>query len=116
MKTLPMLVSVIVGALMLASCRAHSGSFALVNHASEPIAHASVSICGQTIELRDIQSGRSATRSYRVTSDSHYGIRVEFGSGKQLYKEVGYVTNGVDFQHEISVTDSDIEITATQVK
>jgi len=92
------------------------GYFFLVNKATEPIAHASVVICGQTIELKDISPSKGAGGSYKVTSDSHYTIQVEFKSGKRLKKETGYVTNGMDFQDEITVTDSDIEITDSKVK
>ena len=88
----------------------------LVNKAKEPIARASVAICGQTIEMKDIQPNTSAAGSYEVKCESHYTIQVEFQSGNTLRKETGYVTNGVDFQHdEIVVTDSDIEITDTKV-
>jgi penicillin V acylase-like amidase (Ntn superfamily) len=73
-----------------------------------------VAICGQTIKLKDIQPNTSAAGFYKVTGDSGYTIEVEFQSGKTLRKETGYVTNGMDFQDEITVTDSDIEITDTK--
>ena len=80
------------------------------------LARASVAICGQTIELRDIQPNTSVAGSYEVKSDSHYTIKVEFQSGKRLQKETGYVTSGMDFQAEIVVTDSDIEITDSKAE
>lgn len=101
--------------LFLISCTNSKGSFSLVNKTDEPIARASVTICGQTIQLRDIQPNSNAVGSYEVKFDSHYTIQVEFQSGKTLQKEMGYVTNGADFQHEIVVADSDIEITDTKV-
>ena len=108
-------VAVTIAALFLISCTTNKGNFSLVNKTKEPIAHASVAICGQMIELKDIQPNKSAVGSYEVKSDSHYTIQVEFESGKKLQKEIGYVTHGFDFQHEIVVTDSDIEITDTKV-
>lgn len=105
-----------IAVLLLTSCTTNEGDFSLVNRAKEPITHASVAICGQMIELKDIQPGKSAAGSYEVKSDSHYTIQVEFQSGKKLKKEIGYVTHGMDFQHEITVTDSDIEITDSQAK
>ena len=104
-------IAAIIGALFLISCTANKGTFTLVNKSIEPIARASVAICGQTIELRAIQPDTSGTGSYEVKCEGHYSILVEFQSGKTLQKETGYVTPGMDFQHEIAVTSSDIEIT-----
>lgn len=109
-------VAATIAALFLISCTTNKGSFSLVNKTKEPIARASVAICGQTIELKDIQPNKSAAGSYEVKFDSHYTIQVEFQSGKKLQKETGYVTNGMDFQHEITITDSDIEITDSKAK
>ena len=108
-------VAATIAVLFLIACTNSKGSFSLVNKTKEPIARASVTICGQTIELKDIQPNASTVGSYEVKFDSHYTIQVEFQSGKTLQKETGYVTNGVDFTHEIVVADSDIEITDTKV-
>lgn len=102
--------------LLLSSCTANSGSFSLVNRTNEPITRATVTVCGQTIELKDIKPAKSAVGSYKVTSDSHYTVHIEFLSGKKLDKETGYVTNGMDFRHEITVTDRDIEVTGTNIR
>ena len=101
-------------ALLLISCTNSKGNFTLINKATEPIARASVVICGQTIELKDIQPNTSAAGFYKVKGEDHYTIQVEFQSGKTLRRETGYVTSGLDFQDEITVTDSDIEITETK--
>lgn len=104
-------VATIIGAFFLTSCTSNKGSFTLLNKTTEPIARATVAICGQTIELRAIQPNISGAGSYEVKCESHYTIQVDFQSGKRLLKEVGYVTTGMDFQDKIVVTDSDIEIT-----
>ncbi len=114
MRHLVLGVAATLVALFLISCANGKGSFSLVNKTKEPIARASVAICGQTIKLKDIQPNTSAAGFYKVTGDSGYTIEVEFQSGKTLRKETGYVTNGVDFQDEITVTESDIEITDTK--
>jgi hypothetical protein len=43
-----------------------------------------------------------------VNCEGDYDIRVEFASGKSLHTQTGYITPGVDFQHEIEVTDTAI--------
>ena len=67
-------VAATIAVLCLISCTTSKGSFSLVNKTKEPIARASVAICGQTIELRDIQPNTSVAGSYEVKSDSHYTI------------------------------------------
>ncbi len=111
MKRLMLLLALAAAASAVSSCTAHKGDFSLVNNAREPIARASVSVCGQTIELENVQSGGRVEGSYRVTSESHYTVRVEFPSGRSLTRDIGYVTSGLDFRDEIVVSDSDIQIT-----
>jgi len=94
----------------MASCTPHKGNFLLINKASEPISRALVNVCGQTIELNEILPTKSAVGFYEVRSDSQYDITIEFRSKKIIRKEVGYVTNGLDFSHQIVVTDTDIEM------
>jgi hypothetical protein len=99
-------------ALAISACTSHDGSFTLLNKGKEPINRASVIVCNQTNEFRDIPSGKSIAGAYRVTSDSHFVIEVEFSSGRKLRKEDGYVTNGMGFRHEIIVTESAIQVTS----
>lgn len=99
-----------VAALALASCGSDRGSLSLTNGASEPIKQASVTVCGQTIEFKDIKPGHSAPACYAVGGDDHFVIDVELASGRRLKKEDGYVTSGMDFHHEIVVTDSTAEL------
>jgi len=105
-----MVLNTVLAVLVMASCGTNKGSVLLVNQAKEPIVRVLVMVCGQTLELKDIQPSKSARGSYTVKSDGHYDIRVEFQSGKKLQKEMGYVTNGFDFQHKFVVTDNDIEM------
>ena len=109
-------ISVAFATLVMISCGTNRGDFRLVNKANELIARVLVTVCGQTIELKDIQPAQSVPGSYTVKSDSHFDIRVEFQSGKKLQKEMGYVTNGMDFHHEFVVTDTDIEIIDSKAK
>lgn len=51
-----------------------------------------------------------------MTSGGHYAIHIELQSGKMLSKEASYVTNDVDFRDVITVTDTDIRITAATAR
>lgn len=105
------LISICIAFLIIAitSCT-NKGSFLFVNKTKEPILRCIVYVCGQTIELKDIKPTKSALGTYEVKTDSHYEISIEFQSGKKIRKELGYVTNGFDFYHEIIVTDMGIEL------
>ncbi len=102
--------------LVMASCTPNKGDFLLTNKSNETIARATVSVCNQTIELNGIQPNKSASGFYEVRSDSHYDVTVEFGSGKTLRTQIGYVTHGLDYHDEVVVTDSGIEISDAKTK
>lgn len=99
--------------------------FRIVNMAKEPITNASVIIFDQTIEMKDIQPNKRASGFYKVggddhvKGDEHYTIVVEFQSGKKLQKKLQkelqkkdeYVLSGNNLLHEITVTDTDMDIT-----
>lgn len=116
MKRLIIAICTILVILGMVACGSNKGSFTLVNNAEEPIAKAVLIVSGQTVEFRDILPDDHATASYQIKFDSHYDVRIVFRSGKELHKEVGYVTSGFDFQHEIVVTDIDIEILDSKIK
>lgn len=110
MKVLRNVLVVTFALLLIISCETNKGSFLLINNSNDAISTASVKVCGQSIEFRDIPRLKSVVGSYMVKSDSHFDIVVKFNSGKELHKQIGYVTNGVDFRHEIVVTEKDIKL------
>ena len=82
----------------------------LINNADQPIRRASIEICNQKIEVKNVPVSKRVSESYKINSDGHFVIDVEFESKKTLHKELGYVTNGFDFKHKIKITENDIEI------
>ncbi len=111
-----LIFGVLLSILFATSCTSNTGDFALVNKANETIARASVEISGQKFEFMDVEPNETVLSSYEVRFDSHYTIEIEFQTGRLLQKETGYVTSGMDFQHEITVTSSNIELTDIKVK
>jgi hypothetical protein len=109
MKTLLYLFFGLLVVFSTSGCT-NKGSFTLVNHSKEMIKTAVVIVCGQTVQLSDIDPGNSASSEYKVKADSSYDVTVSFQSGQKIHKAVGYVTNGMDFHHDILVSDNDIEI------
>ncbi len=80
-------VAATIAVLFLIACTNSKGSFSLVNKTKEPIVRASVTICGQTIELKDIQPNTRAVGSYEVKFDSHYTIQVDFSLERHSRKK-----------------------------
>jgi hypothetical protein len=103
---------------MKTSCfsREYTGQFILVNDSSEIITLARIEVCKQFIEVRDLKPHGKFNAEFKVTSDSHYDIAVYFASGKNLTKQIGYVTRGFDFKHTLVGTDADITLNKTQVE
>ena len=99
MKVLRNVLVVTFALLLIISCETNKGSFLLINNSNDAISTASVKVCGQSIEFRDIPRLKSVVGSYMVKSDSHFDIVVKFNSGKELHKQIGYVTNGVLVYH-----------------
>jgi hypothetical protein len=114
MKRFILMIIVGMTALSLLSCGTNKGSFTLVNKSKESISSASISICGQTQQFMNIRPNDKISAFYRIKSDSHYAVQVEFQSGKKLQSELGYVTNGLDFKDEITVKDSTITIASSE--
>ena len=101
---------VVFSAVLWRVLHPNKGTVLLVNNASESIVHATIVVCRQTIEINDIAPTASGQGNYVVKGDSHYDIRVEFQSGRQLHAEQGYVTSGFDFHDKLTVTDEGVEL------
>ncbi len=110
MKVLRDVLVVTFALLFIISCETNKGNFLLINNSNDAISTASVKVCGQSIEFSNIPHLKSVVGSYMVKSDSHFDIVVKFNNGKEIHKQIGYVTNGVNFRHEIIVTETDIKL------
>lgn len=86
----------------------HKGEVHVLNKTTELVSKGQLEICGQHFEFGAVKPGESKLILFKVRSDSHYSIRVEFESKRMLSKDVGYVTNGCDFKDTLIVGDHDI--------
>lgn len=85
------------------------GEFTLKNTASEPITEASIKVAGRSFAFKDVEPGAKISQTYKP-SDSVIVVRVMFRSGRILEGGGPYITNGVDCQHDIIVSDAGVEI------
>lgn len=101
-------LTVMVGIL---SCSRNAGEFVLLNHAPEAIQNVSVSICEQTFEFANVLPGTSRVGSYQVRGDCGFEVDVQFGDGRKIRLQDGYVSSGLDNAHEIDITSSEVRVT-----
>jgi len=87
------------------------GQVLILNAATEPIKNGQLEVCGQKFPFGEIEQGKSKAIQYKVRSDSHYKLEVEFNSGKKMEKELGSVTNGLDFQDILTLSDREASFT-----
>lgn len=87
------------------------GQVLILNAATEPIKNGQLEVCGQKFLFGEIEQGKTKAIQYQVRSDSQYTLEVEFHSGRKLEKELGSVTNGLDFQDILTLNDHDVSLT-----
>jgi hypothetical protein len=94
----------------------YKGQFILINNSDKFINIVCVKICGETIEVRNIEPGAEYKGVYNVKSDSHYDVTIWFASGEKLEKKLGYVTHGFNYQHTLTITEEDISISDVKIE
>lgn len=103
--------AVLVALLLSVACGSHTGTVSVLNKAEEPISRATLNMSwGEKVEVTDLDPSESATLNYRVR-EGDYRVEVVFRSGKRLETDGGYIASGVDYQDQITVTSSEIQLT-----
>lgn len=95
----------LVSASFTSTALSYVGEVVIVNLATEPVKSGHVQVCGQKFQLGELEQGKTKAIQYKVRSDSHFELVVEFAPGNILSKELGYVTSGRDFKHILTVKD-----------
>ncbi len=106
-----------IGCFFLASwystsiVRSDEGQVRILNAATEPIKNGQLEVCGQKFPFGEIEQGKSKAIQYKVRSDSHYKLEVEFHSGRKLEQELGSVTSSLDFEDILTLNDREVSLT-----
>lgn len=101
---------VLAALLVSISCGRNTGTVSLVNKSEEPISRTTFTMSwGETLEVTNLDPAEIATVNYRVR-EGDYRVEVVFRSGKRLHTEPIYVTSGFDYQDQITVTASEIQL------
>ena len=101
----------IIFILSLNSCsNEYKGNFNVHNKSKDVISKINIKIAGKDFIYEDIKINGYVNGTYLISSDSSYIIEVLFKSGLKLKQQVGYITNGMNFNHVIVITDIDIKL------
>lgn len=106
--TICILAGVAIFAVIAFMMGSNKGEVIIKNASTELITGGTLKICNQQFKLSNIEPNGVEHIAYRVRSDSHYSVVIEFQSGKKLEKDIGYVTSGADFRDQLLVQDTDI--------
>lgn len=87
------------------------GQVLILNAATESIRNGQIEVCGQKFLFGEIELGKSKAIQYKVRSDSHYKLAVEFNSERKLEQELGSVTSGLDFEGILTLNDREVSLT-----
>jgi hypothetical protein len=87
------------------------GQVLILNAATEPTKNGQLEVCGQQFLFGEIEQGKTKAIHYKVRSDSHYKIEVEFNSGRKLEQELGSVRSGLDFEDILTLNDHEVSLT-----
>ena len=104
------IATVLAAALFCSSCAAHTGTATVLNKAEEPISRATLTMSwGEKIDVTNLNPSGTATVTYRVR-EGDFRVEVVFRSGKRLDTDRAYIATGVDYQDQITVTASEIQV------
>jgi hypothetical protein len=105
-----LLVAAVTFTALFIALTGSNGRVRVVNGTIERIISGELEICRQHFVLENLEPGHAAMFQYIVRGDSHYTINITFESGATLDAELGYVTDGMDFEDELIVKNSSILI------
>lgn len=103
-------------ALFAGACASSRGKVTVINQSAEPIEALSLTVCEQKLELPNLAPGANSTWAYKVRNDCDYAMSVRFASGRQLNRQLGYVTSGFKYEDELIVTGADVVIKRKSTK
>ena len=86
----------------------NSGEISLQNKTNEKITFASIKTCKENFEIKNIKPENQQEFVYNIKGDCNFSINVRFQSGKTLFRKVGYVTSGFDFEQKILIYEDAI--------
>src|SRR5688572_28762109 len=93
-------IAALLGFFIVANAK-NTGHVVFINDGFYEVAKGEIEVCGQKLAFENLEPGGKRSWSFKITADSHYHVSLQLKSGETVVKDVGYVTNGFDFQDTI---------------
>lgn len=85
-----------------------SGSVHVRNKSSSLIKRVDIEVCGQKFSINNLEQGKEQLIFHKISGDSGYHVTVEFESGKKVSGEFGYVTDFLESENDVEISDNNI--------
>ena len=108
-----LLLAVVIFASIAMMFGSRKGTVTIVNQSDEMVLSGTLEVCKQKFTVQPLKPSDTQVIYYKVKSDSHYGIVVNLKSGT-LRKQLGYVTNGRDFDDTLVVNNDGISLASNK--
>lgn len=79
------------------------GTLRIINNTPKVVSQLTVDVCGQSFEYRDISPDNAIALRYEKNCEGHFRLFVAYNDGKTLRDDIGYVTPGINIEHEIAI-------------
>lgn len=96
--------------LGLCGCGVTKAKTTLVNESNSVIKKATIEVSGESFSFENIAPSESKEFSFVVGGESGYNVKIVFDDNRELQKELGYVSSGVNTHEVIHVKEADIAI------
>lgn len=91
------------------SCvRGNVSHITLVNASAVEVEQCTIELSGKTVVATNLKKGDSVSLVLSVKGDNHYKVTVKFHEGRELKKELGYVTSGFNYRDTILIKSDDV--------
>jgi hypothetical protein len=94
--------------LGLCGCGVTKGKTTLVNESNSVIKMATIQVSGESFSFENIAPSESREFSFVVGGESGYDVKIVFNDNRELQKELGYVSSGINTHDVIHVKETDI--------
>ena len=96
--------------LVLVNCsKDGKATLTIVNQSNEIIALIQVTVNENTQTVKGLEQDEEVEMQFFVKRDTGYNLGVEFLSGKEVTKKLGYVSYGFDVTDKITITKGGIK-------
>ena len=100
----------LIAAVAIISLSSHYSNVTVVNAGNVAITNMTITLSQETRSIASLKPNEKRGLRFSVRGDASYVVSATFENGEKLNKEVGYVTNGMDFHEVMRISPQAITI------